>query len=499
VDATDLGTNRFLRKVSVLGGAPVTLVEMDRPITNMSWGEDDRIVFGTGSSGLFRIPASGGSPEQLTTIDASRGEQAHRAPSVVEGRGAVFWIQSTDVPLESGGELAALDFESGVVTRLGLRGMNPRYIPTGHLIYASGDGSLRGVPFDPKALQVTGAEVPLVEGVYVKATGNADFDVSDYGVLVYASGTAGAGGGVRSVVWVDRETGTEQPIPAEPADYVYPRLSPDAHRLALDQANAGPIWLMDMTTGTRALLTVETGGYGYPTWTSNGQRIAYQGPEPTDISWRAASISDAPEVLATPRSAGAATSDPYFFALGDSALVFRDQAHPATDDDLAMISLETDSVLWRLNEPYIERNAELSPNGRWMAYQSNESGTFQVYVRPFPDVASDRTQVSDAGGIYPLWSRDGQELFYLMPRPGARHQLISVSVNSNAALASAFGERRTLMDWPYHATSEGRPYDVDLDGQRFVAIKVAGVGATTREIHVVLNWFEEVRQRMGAR
>jgi serine/threonine-protein kinase len=169
-----------------------------------------------------------------------------------------------------------------------------------------------------------------------------------------------------------------------------------------------------------------------------------------------------------------------------------------------MISVEGDTPdVWRLNGDFIERNAELSPDGRWMAYQSDESGTFEIYVRPFPQVEEDQVLVSNNGGGYPLWSRDGSELFYL--QPGPVFQLMSVSLGTDETDRSfVFRDREVVMEWPYAAgaegQAEGRTYDASADGQRFLAIKVgAGAeegGASARAV-LVQNWFEELRQRMG--
>jgi hypothetical protein len=165
-----------------------------------------------------------------------------------------------------------------------------------------------------------------------------------------------------------------------------------------------------------------------------------------------------------------------------------------------MISLENDgSAVWRLNGDFLERNAVLSPDGRWMAYESDESGADEVYVRPFPEVEGDQVLISNDGGRIPLWSRDGRELFYM--RTGAQDQLMSVSIDTDEPdEAFVFRNREVVMDWPYSLRGQGRNYDVSLDGQRFLALQLAGAGTGqigSEEINVVLNWFTELRERMG--
>ena len=291
-------------------------------------------------------------------------------------------------------------------------------------------------------------------------------------------------------------------IPASPQNYLYARLSPDGRRVALDNG-AGEdddIWIWDFTGETLTRLVLGDGTHSYPTWTPDGERIAYS-DDSGDIYWKASNNTGAPEVLVdSPGSEGADPPTPYFFTPDGAALVFRDIDHPHTDDDLAMISLEKDgSAVWRLNGDFLERNAELSPDGRWMAYESDESGRPEVYVRPFPEVEEDQVLISNDGGMFPLWSRDGRELFYV--RPGASNQLMSVSIDTvEPGEAFVFRDREVVMEWPYSVRGQGRNYDISLDGQRFLALKAEGTGTEqggSVEINVVLNWFTELRERMG--
>ena len=250
-----------LQKVSIFGGPPVALTESPAGIVGASWGTDDRIIFGTGSSGLFGVSGGGGEPEVLTTLDTEEGEVYHRWPSIIPGRGAVVFVTGTGAPLTTG-QLAVLDLESGGVTRLGIAGVSPRYVSTGHLVYASGDGSVRAVPFDATTFAVTGNPVPLIEGVEVKGSGAANFSISDNGRLVYALGASGTGV-QRSLVWVDRQ-GQEEPLGDawQPDQYIYPRFSPDGTRVAVavsgnvDSGGADTdLWVLDLARGSRSRIT----------------------------------------------------------------------------------------------------------------------------------------------------------------------------------------------------------------------------------------------------
>jgi serine/threonine-protein kinase len=276
--------------------------------------------------------------------------------------------------------------------------------------------------------------------------------------------------------------------------------------VALDtRGEDGGIWIWNFDGGTLMRLILGDGAYEYPVWTPSGERVAYGPVGSRDLYWKASNNTGDPEMLAeAPGSQGLGALSPYFFTPDGAALVFRDQQTSETNDDLIMISVEGDTPdVWRLNGDFIERNAELSPDGRWMAYQSDESGTFEIYVRPFPQVEEDQVLVSNNGGGYPLWSRDGSELFYL--QPGPVFQLMSVSLGTDETDRSfVFRDREVVMEWPYAAgaegLAEGRTYDASADGQRFLAIKVgAGAeegGASARAV-LVQNWFEELRQRMG--
>jgi serine/threonine-protein kinase len=242
------------------------------------------------------------------------------------------------------------------------------------------------------------------------------------------------------------------------------------------------------------------GSFTYPVWAPSGDRIAYGNNR--DILWKGYSTGT-PTVLLENPNGDVPTNrapSPYFFTPDGSALVLRDQDNPETGDDLVMLPVGGDQTpIWRLAGPFNERNAELSPDGRWVAYESDESGAFEIYVRPFPDVEGDQVRVSNAGGRWPLWTRAGSELLYLQPGL-AGYQLMSASVTTGgSSQAFTFGERTALFDWPYFVGAEGRSYDVSLDGERFLAIKAENntAGAASVDITVVLNWFTELRQRMG--
>ena len=234
--------------------------------------------------------------------------------------------------------------------------------------------------------------------------------------------------------------------------------------VAVEDANPdGDVWVWDFAGETHTRLTVGDGDADYPVWTPDSTRIAY-GWNSGDINWKAANNTGSPERFAeSPGREGGADPDPYFFVPDGTALVFRSAGNVATGNDIGVVALEDGAEPeWLLEETFNERNAELSPNGRWMAYDSDESGQYEIYVRPFPNIDDDRKTISNAGGQKPLWSRDGSELFYL--EPGLSPRLVAATVDGDDTDFLVSG-RTALLDWPYRGLGgAGRPYDVSLDG-----------------------------------
>ncbi len=186
---------------------------------------------------------------------------------------------------------------------------------------------------------------------------------------------------------------------------------------------------------------------------------------------------------------------PYFFAGEDQQLVFREQLHTDTGDNIGMVSVEAESEpIWLVASEFNERNAELSPNGLWMAYQSDESGQYEIYVRPFPNVEDNLWIISTAGGLKPLWAQDGRTLFYL--EPGTPARLMAVPVQTDSTFQHQSPQK--VLEWPYDWGNEGRTYDVSRDGQRFLTVKPgrADEDAPRPQINIVLNWFEELKERV---
>ena len=490
-DAVAYFQGNQLKRVATSGGAPVVITEQ-AGVLGATWGADDTILFGQGD-GIHRVPATGGTSELI--IPTMEGERIYGPQLLPDGDSVLFSVDTSGNWDQA--QIVVESLATGERTVLVEGGNDARYVPTGHLIYALGDG-LFAVAFDPDSLTLVGGAVSLVQGVMragANSTGAANYGISQNGTLVYVTGSAAAN--TRSLVWVDRE-GREEEIAAEPSAYVYPRISPDATRVALDDRNADDdLWVWDFAAETRTRLIVGEAGGRYPVWTPDGDRIAYD-DNTGNIAWKAANNTGTSERLAGAlRTEGGGDPNTYFFAPTGTALVFRDQGNPDTGNNIGMIALEDGAEpVWLLNESFNERNAELSPNGRWMAYQSDESGENEIYVRPFPNVDDDRVLVSNAGGSEPLWSRDGAELFYHNAGAGA-DALMVAAVQPDGPVFSV-DTRTPLLDWPYYTgdgTTVGRTYDVSPDGQRFLALRRAGAdGTATSQIIVVQNWFSELER-----
>ncbi len=468
-----------LKKVSIHGGPPVVLSEeFGGYIAGASWGTDDNIIFGTQqANGLFRVSAAGGEElEELTNLE--EGELSHRWPEILPGgRTVVFTVEKGQG--DANREIAALNLETGERKLLIPGGSNPHYAATGHIVYGA-EGTLRAVAFDLEAVEVKGDPIPVLEGV-------AHFSLAKDGTLVYVRETGGVGG-QRTFVWVDRE-GQEEPVAAEPRIYNEFSLSPDGTKIAVRVSVSGPenpdVWIYDLVRDTQMRLTFDPVRETNPCWTPDGQRVAFGSPD--GLSWRAADGTGEVETLAE-----SSRQVPMAFSPDGTALVFEDRTSP--NADLGMLSLEGERISTLLIETEFSlRNAALSPDGRWMAYQSNESGQYEVYVRPFPVVNGGRWQVSSGGGAWPLWSPNGRELFY-----AGSESMMAVPIETEPTFTQ--GKVDLLFDLgPYFKPSElpNRRIDISPEGDRFLMIKAGGGSVETAEttsIIVILNWFEELKR-----
>lgn len=454
--------DRQLKKISTSGGAPVVLCAARNP-QGVSWTTGDTILYGQGTDGIWRVPANGGTPDQLVKVDA--GQMAQGPQLLPGGRSVLFTLARNND--SDAAQIVVQSLESGLRRVVIDRATDARYVPTGHLVYAS-RGALKAVPFDVPTLTATGPPIRLVEDVAETATGLAQFATATSGALVYVPKDAVESSPVRTLVWVDRQ-GREEPIHAPARRYVDPRLSPDGTRVALEIEN--DIWILDLRDLGLTRLTADPAFELAAIWTPDGRHVIFSSGrsgrstlDPLNLFRQAANRTGTMERLT---DAAAARQVPYAVTPDGSALIFREHStDPSADPGdimlMAMAGRRESKPL--VQTKFREMNAELSPDGRWLAYQSNESGRDEIYVRPFPDVSAGTWQVSSSGGMRPLWARNGHELFYESARAMMRLALTTGSTFEH-------GPPSKLFDGPYFFNVIERMYDVSADDSRFLMIK----------------------------
>jgi len=489
------GISGELKKVPVAGGPAVSLCRYVGSPRGAGWGADDTIVFATNdpSKGLLRVSAAGGKPEMLTTLEPGQEMVAqHLFPSVLPSGAAVLFTIGDFTSGEATAQIAVLDLKTRQRKVLIRGGSQAQYVETGHLLYGART-ALWAVRFDPVKLEVLGDPVLVVDQIMTTASGAAHFSVARDGTLAYIPGGLSNEVSVREFgvpVWVARE-GREEPIGAPPRPYAAPHLSPDGTRAVLaigDQEK--DLWTWDFARQTLGRLTFDPSREFYPAWTRDGRRILFTSNRAgvPHIFSRSADGTGAEEQLTTGKNVqfGSPSSSP------DGTHVVFTEIVPGTGEDIMMLSLDgARRVEPLLHSPFAERNGAISPDGRWLAYESNESGQEEIHVRPFPNVSDGgHWQVSAGGGTCPVWSPNGQELFYR-----DLNSVMAVTVQSTSTFSS--GNPTKLFDGPY-LTGVGGSYDASRDGQRFLMLKGSGPVSPAR-IVVVLNWFEELKAKVPAK
>ena len=473
-------TQNQLQKVFTSGGAPVTLGDAQNP-WGASWGADDMILFGQGPDGIWRVPGTGGTPEVVIPVE--NGEQAHGPQMLPGGEWVLFTLRPAGVGSWNAAQIVVQSLVTGEREVLIEGGRDARYLETGHLVYAL-NGVMTAIAFDLDAREVLGGPVPLVEGVGAAVpTGAVQFSVAGNGSLVYMPG-----GGVRSgqnftLAWVTR-TGEDTPTAAPARPYGDPRVSPDGTRVAaavLDPDNTD-LWIWHLDDGPLTRLTFDEAGDAFPLWTLDSSRLVFRsGRDGGGLFWRAADGTGEVERLLEsadlPRPWGWST---------DGRLVFAQ-----APGDIGVLTVEGDRTVEMLLDTEFEEEAPaLSPDGRWLAYQSNESGQPNIYVQPFPNIDDGKWQVSTNGGGDPVWSPDGRHLFFLTFPP----RMMVAEVETDPTFSP--GTPTEAFDLSAYAMGGGgRRYDFAPDGERFILRRPEGA-QTPAGLIVVQNWVQELTERV---
>ncbi len=485
-----------LKKISVVGGAAVTLCDASIG-RGGSLSKDGTIIFApTAGSGLSRISSAGGVPEAVTTLDKEKGETSHRWPQVLPGGKVVLFT----VLASSVGEpyIEVQSLETGERKTLQQAGIYGRYLPTGHLAYVR-ERTLFAAPFDLGRLEVTGPPVPIVEDVEVyQSRASAQFDFSQTGTLVYLTGE-GATAGV-SIFWMDQE-GKMDPLLSTPRNYGRIRLSPDGRRLAMGirEGSKSDIWVYDLERGALSRLTFNEGVD--PVWTPDGRYVTFgsnrQGGAARNIYWKRADGAGEAQRLTESEH----NQPPNSWSPDGKTLAFM-QISPQTSRDLWTLPMEEDGAgglkpgkpVPFLITPFSERTPAFSPDGRWVAYYSDESGGYEVYVRPFPGPGG-KWQISTDGGRFPTWSPNGGELFYRTL--DSRIMAVTYSVEGDSFRV---GRPRLWSEEQFPGRGSTQTFDLHPDGKRFALLKAAEDSEQTGSTHMnlVTNWFDEVRRRVAS-
>ena len=500
-----------LKKIAISGGAPVTLVNAGVPF-GISWETDGTILFGQ-PAGVMRVSENGGTAELV--VEALDEEQVH-GPQLLPGEEWILF-SSTTVPGISrwnDGSVVAESVETGERQLLITGGSDARYLASGHLVYAL-ESVLFAVAFDLGRMEVTGGPVSVVEGLERASTpqgnsGTGHFSVSTGGNLVYVEGGT-ALGQERTLALVDRSGRTER-LDLPPNQYVAPRLSPDGGRLAVQtDGDRSVIWTYDLSGG-RAIQRLTVDGNNYrPVWSPDGERIAFASDRngPIGLYWQNADGSGVAEQLTTADEGTAHW--PEAWSPDGQTLVYKVEQTSAggwniqtNEMDLWLLSVENpDERQVFAADPYpvLEVGATFSPDGEWLAYTvgDGQAVEFEIWAQPFPPTG-ERRRISQEFGVMPTWAQDGEELFYrpISQTPGMRQTLRSISVSTTPSFT--FSTEQPVSIGDFLSFSFYRSFDITADRQSVLVVlpaeQTGGDEAPQPQLHVVLNWFEELKERI---
>jgi Tol biopolymer transport system component len=470
--------DQLLKKVSLSGGAPQTLGNA-QSAKGACWGGGDTIYFAPGAPlGIHRISTSGGRAEPVTALDPKREEIAHAWPELLPGgKALLFTVRTAKQPSFDEAEIAALSLGTGQRKTLVQGGTSPHYLPTGHLLFVRA-GTLMAAPFDPARLELTGPAVPALENVRENPrVGAAQLAVARDGTLAYIPG--GISFGNQTLVRVDRK-GAGEPLSALKRPFEDFTLSPDGRFIATTvEGGVTDVWLLDIARDSLARFTFGVENRD-PVWTPDGKRLVFAAYR--DGKWGLFAKPVEGSGLEERLTSSDYPGSPLCYTPDGKVLIYG-QTDPQTRDDIWILPLAEGKPRPLIKTPFAEEWAMISPDGRWLAYTSDESGRPEVYAQPFPGPGG-KWKISSEGGIRPAWRHDGRELYY---RNGGA--LLAVPVDTRAGFAA--GKPEKLFEG--HYLSSFHDYAPTRDG-RFILMREAEQDAT--ELRVVLGWRDELQARI---
>jgi len=472
-------TETALVKVPARGGPYETiLTTTDRPAGG-AWRADGTIVYAT-TEGVYEVAANGGERKLVASPDRSRNENLYAFPHALPGGQSILMTVAFEDASQPT-QVAVLDVETGARRTL-LTGSSARFLAPGYLVYASGS-VLNAVAFDAATATLTGKPVsfPDVELEVAADNGAANFAVSEAGTLIVAPPPRR---GLRTLEWVDR-TGRRDPLPLEPREYGYAMVSPDGSRVAVERTTRGnrDIWILDLARLTQTQLTDGPTEDMLPIWSADGARVYFASRRSGNFDLYSQAADGASE--ARLEYAGPELQVPSSVTPDGRQMIVYDRFQ-----DLALLDFaRPDRLEPLLNSAADERLAEVSPDGKWVAYESEESGNqFEVIIRSFPDTRDRREIVSAGGGRFPRWGPPGtNELYYVRP-DGA---MMAVPITLSPSLTIGPGTK--LFDWVKPGGRSGRYYDVAPDGRFLVSSPTEPVTTGPLQVSVVLNWLTSLR------
>jgi Tol biopolymer transport system component/predicted Ser/Thr protein kinase len=478
-----------LKKIDLLGGPPLTLCDAPNALAG-GWNRDGVILFGSIDGNLRRVSAAGGESRPVTTLDSSLQETMHAWPQFLPDGEHFLYTAYSSTPANAGVRVASLDSKAS--QRLVDGVLNAAYTHDaaggGYLLFTR-EETLLAQPFDASRLQLAGEPFPVAESVSVGFRNSrpfvASFSASASGVLAYERATVI---GLKQLAWVDRN-GRFLNTVGEPADYSNPALSPDEKRLAVGrldpQTKSRDVWIFDLVRGASSRFTFDRADDFNPVWSPDGNRLAFSSDRKGHRNLYLKDAAGTGEEQALLESDDVASVEGW--SQDGRFILFNSNNAKKPRNDVEALAVTGDRKrLPLLTAPYTEDQSQASPNGRWLAYRSNESRRNEVYVQSFPGLLSGspagKWQISTAGGLEPQWRRDGKELFYL----SLDNKLMAVEVRAEGAVFEA-GVPKALFEMRLDPAPRKNRYLPAANGQRFLVVQLVEQ-ATSAPINVVVNW-----------